>query len=141
VPFVRVGQLPWRIHVVAERAASALTVPANPAKYPLDFPWSPPGVYGNQTAGRASRTCLLSASSRRSDRRITASMIELERLDCGGYCTPDERFLVARNLTGCGPSRRWTITDTAKSTAPLIAVPALPAAEAWIAEWVEADHG
>ena len=43
--------------LVAELAASALTVPAIPAKYPLDFPWSPPGVYGNQTAGTASRTC------------------------------------------------------------------------------------
>jgi hypothetical protein len=63
------------------------------------------------------------------------SMVELERLDCGGYCTPDERFLVVRNVTGCGPSRRWTITDTAKSTAPLIAVPTLRAAEEWIAEW------
>jgi hypothetical protein len=63
-------------------------------------------------------------------------MVELECLSCGsGYVTLDERFWVARN------GRGWDIAEDAGSGRPLATVRTLRDAEAWIAEWVEADHG
>jgi len=41
-------------------------------------------------------------------------VIQLERTECGSYCTPDERFWVQRYFGDDGrPRRGWVITDTA----------------------------
>jgi hypothetical protein len=38
--------------------------------------------------------------------------VELERTDCGMYCTPDERFLLNRDVDEGRPRRRWVIHDS-----------------------------
>ena len=57
-------------------------------------------------------------------------MIQLERTECGSYCTPDERFWVQRYFGDDGrPRRGWVITDTAGQFTFPRSVPSLNEAE------------